>query len=344
MVTLVTGATGFIGRHVAERLAEQGGRVKVLCRSEAKLSPILRAHPQVEVAIGDMCDKASLERAMSGVTHVIHLAAATSGSEEYFQATTVQGTSDLLAIARRGGVQRFVHVSSMSVYDYSKVPAGGVVDEETPLETQLSLRNDYARAKSQAEAIARESMQRGDLPIAIVRPGAVYGPGGKTFILSALVRRGGVSFLIGGGRRQIPMIYVENLVDALLLTLEHDAAVGRIYNLVDADPPSEYQYLRALCEIEKNKQILLPLPGWPFLIAAHLAQAYRDRRGASGGMHLVHGFRRVIGHVRFTADAARRDLGWKSRVPLREGMRATYGDAHSPRPSVLGWGAGSGSV
>lgn len=330
MVTLVTGATGFIGRYVAARLAEQGRRVRVLCRSASKLSPVLRASPQVEVAIGDMCDKPSLERAMSGVTRVVHLAAATSGSEEYFQATTVRGTSDLLALARTAGVQRFVYVSSMSVYDYSKVPADGIVDEDTPLETQLSLRNDYARAKSQAEAIAREWMQRGDLPMCIVRPGAVYGQGGKAFILSSLVRAGGrFSFLIGGGHRQIPMIYVDNLVDALILALEHETSVGRSYNLVDADPPSEHQYLRALWQIEKKSARILPLPGWPFLVAAYAVQAYRDVRGANGAMHLVHGFRRVIGRVRFASAAAQRDLGWRSRVPLDEAMRATYGHIDS---------------
>src|SRR3970040_1948674 len=156
MTTLVTGATGFIGRHVARRLMERGERVRFFCRGESRLDTELRNSTCIDVAQGDMRDKRSLERAVAAATRVIHLAAAMSGSEEYFQAATVQGSRDILEVATTAGVRRFVYVSSMSVYDFSKVPEGGLVDEESPLETQLALRNDYARAKSQADAIARQ--------------------------------------------------------------------------------------------------------------------------------------------------------------------------------------------
>jgi nucleoside-diphosphate-sugar epimerase len=346
MITLITGATGFIGRHTAVRFAARGDRLRVFCRTDANLDPSLRANDRVEVVVGDMRDQAAIERAVKGAARVVHLAAATSGSEEYFQTTTVLGTKHLLAASRAAGVERFLYVSSMSVYDYSRVPDDGVVDEQTPLETQLSLRNDYARAKIMAEAVVRNSMERAELPICIVRPGGVYGPGGKDFVMSCLINvRGRVAILIGGARRQLAALYVQNLVDALALALEREVAIGRIYNLLDENPPSERLYLRTLWQIQHKTMTVVPVPRWPFLLAAHAVQGYRDLRPPTGAMHLVHGFRRVMGRVQFTAAAARRDLGWASRVPLGEAMQLTYGTGEcGSTADVLRWQAAGSRI
>jgi nucleoside-diphosphate-sugar epimerase len=322
-VTLVTGATGFIGRKLTHRLINEGRAIRVLCRDLSRLDPIISSSPLAQIAVGDVSDRDVVERAVTGVSRVVHLAATTSGSWRDFEFGTVEGTRHVLEASANASVNRLVYVSSMSVYDYSKLPVGAAVDEDVPLETDLSSRNDYARAKSLAEDVARRFMQSGSVPVCIVRPGAVYGPGGRPFLFSTLKRIGPLHVLIGGGNRQIGMVYVENLVDALVELLTADGVVGRIYNVVDDEQPTERQIVETILRARGQSARTIGVPLLPFMMLAGVVQWIRDRRGAAG-MNVVHGLRRVTREVRFDARRLKRDTHWSSRVGFADAMSVTF--------------------
>jgi nucleoside-diphosphate-sugar epimerase len=326
MTVLVTGATGFIGRRVLARLVAEGRPVRVLCRDERRLPDELRTSRHLEVVGGDVADPAAVARACVGVSRIIHLAATTNGTREEFDRTTLGGTRNILEAAIAAGVEHIVYVSSMSVYDYSDLPAKTLVDESAPLEVYPELRGEYARSKRLAENLVGEYRTRGAPPICIVRPGVAYGPGDRSpfAVLNSLKRVGGIFLVVGGGRRQVPLVYVDNLADALILLLDTPAAAGHVYNVIDSDPPSELSYLRKLQAVTGMKMRLVPVPGWTFLPLAAAAELVRRLR-RRGGQDMIQALRRVAGQVRFDAGKLQRDLRWRSRTSLDDGMRESFG-------------------
>jgi nucleoside-diphosphate-sugar epimerase len=329
MKVLVTGATGFIGRRAALRLVSQGRSVRLLCRYEKRLDPLLRNNQLVEVVRGDVTNPDIVQQACEGVSAVVHLAAAKDGMpSDEFDRTTIGGTRTLLEAATRARVPRLVYVSSMSVYDYAALPKNAVVDEDAPLESRPELRGDYARGKRAAEALVTEHAQRGALSISIVRPGIAYGPNNRSALAAVnTVRRvgGGIHVLVGGGKRQVPLVFVENLVDALILLLDCESCGGRIYNVIDSNPPSERAYLETVQRVTGSKMTVVPVPWWAMLPPAYAAQMLRKLRGRSGE-DVVKGLRRVTGNVRFDTGRLQRELGWKSRTGFDEAMRLSFGE------------------
>lgn len=172
MTVLVTGATGFIGSHVAARLTEQGHAVRLLVRDPAKLArvPALRDATITDVVTGDVTDRASVERALDGCTHVVHAAAHVSLAErdaERAHAVNVGGTRLVIGTAAARGIKS-VYISSVSVFGVGHA----AVTIDTPL---TDARGSYTRSKVQAEQIVRDLQEQG-APIAIVYPGGVLGP------------------------------------------------------------------------------------------------------------------------------------------------------------------------
>src|ERR1700720_62229 len=234
---LVTGATGFIGRHLVSRLVESGARVRVLVRPSSDLNVLSCVADRLEICPGDLEAADSLDAAVKDVETVFHLGAATREGWEQAERASVLGTGCLLKKARSRGVQRFIYVSSMAVYDFERMPPGAVVDESSPLEFRPHLRNAYARSKCEAEVLARGYLQASDMGLTIVRPGAVYGPGGPAHLPPTIRVIGGkLALAIGGGQRQVPLLYVDDLINALLRIASAPTAAGKIYNVVSDTP------------------------------------------------------------------------------------------------------------
>jgi nucleoside-diphosphate-sugar epimerase len=322
---LVTGATGFIGSAVALHLQQLGYGVRVFCRSPERLPQVL-VQNGAEIITGDLQDPDAIRRAADSATGglVVHLAAATSGDWDHHWAVTVQGTRQLLDASRKANVLRFVHVSSMSVYDYSALPAGLTLSETGPLERDTSRRNAYARAKSEADMIVRDSLVTACPEVCILRPGIVYGAGGRMPLITTLKRlQGSLYMSIGGGQRLLPLTYIDNLVDAVLLALRHPRAAGRIFNVVDdVDIPTERRYLEDLFSIQRRPFHIIGLPVGPFLALAQCADLIaRFRRQPDIG--LTHGLRRVTRPVAFSASLLREELGWRPRIGFSEGLVRT---------------------
>jgi nucleoside-diphosphate-sugar epimerase len=186
-----------------------------------------------------------------------------------------------------------------------------------------------------AEDIVAQHITRGKISISIVRPGIVYGPNNRSpFIpVTALRRFPGLGFLlVGGGRREVPLVYVENLVDALLLLLGRQDLGGRIYNVIDDEPRSERDYLATLERTTGVPLKIRPVPVVSFLPLVLAAETVRRARRKKG-MNIVHGLLRVTKYVRFDAGKLQREVGWHSRVALEDALRESFGGPmYSPAP------------
>ncbi len=253
---LVTGATGFIGRHLARRLLAQGREVRVFCRPESvgKLDPETRA--LAEISEGDLRDDRTVERAIRGVGRVFHCAGHVSdwGSEEEFVATNVTGTERILATAGEEELDRCVHLSSTAVFG---VPSPAWFDDDSAYGEGG---DPYSRTKIAGEKVALRLHERRGLPVTVLRPAVVYGPMGTWAEEPVAMIRQDRMFLLGGGRGTCHPCYIENLVDAMILAGEHPRAIGNAYIVADDEPISFAEYFNHLARIVGKGPISRSIP------------------------------------------------------------------------------------
>jgi len=221
MLALVTGASGFIGGHLIRVLKNNGWDV----RAYVHRTP-LAGMDGVSAVSGDILDEAALEAAMAGVDVVFHLAAAVGSvvtDPRAFRQVNVGGTEAMLAAARRAGVGRVVHFSSIAVL--GAVKAGDAADEDYP----AAPRTLYDRTKFAAEQAARLAAAKG-LDVVIIRPGWVYGPGDRrTFKFIRAICRRRSALIAGAQGRQTP-VFIDDLTAGTLLAAQKGRA-GAVYHL-----------------------------------------------------------------------------------------------------------------
>jgi nucleoside-diphosphate-sugar epimerase len=221
MQAFVTGASGFIGSHLVRALNNGGWDVRALVHRTP-----LHALPGVTAVTADILDAKALETAMAGVDVVFHLAAAVGSvvtDPHAFRKINVRGTEALLAAARKAGVGRVVHFSSIGVL--GAVKAGEIADEEYP----PAPRTLYDRTKFAAEAAARQAYTDG-LNVVVIRPGWVYGPADRrTFKFIRAVCRRRSALIAGAPGRQTP-VYIDDLIAGTLLAAQKGRS-GAVYHL-----------------------------------------------------------------------------------------------------------------
>ena len=322
-VCLVTGATGFIGGHLAQRLLDEGYQVRCLVRPTSDTSLIDTL--DVEVVVGDLTSPRSLARATEGCRYVLHCGALVSDWATAHEVTriNVDGTRNLLEASVRASVQRFVHFSSTDVYGYP----GGTAIDETHASTRF--RNWYAQTKLAAEAEVRRIEAAHALEAAILRPATVYGPGSTDVIREiAKAIRAGNMVLVDHGRAIAGLCYVDNLVDAALLALRHDAARGEAFNATDGLDVTWKEFVDALAEGLGCSQVRRSMPYWLANgIGFSLEHGYRALRKTTRlstrpllSRQAVH----VMGTDQsFSNRKARELLGWEPRVDYATGLEAT---------------------
>lgn len=227
---LVTGAGGFLGCRVVECLHESGQwEVRALVRRPGSAARLARL--PVDIQLGDVCSVDDMSRVVQGCDAVVHCAVGTGWPPEAAFVTTVEGTRTIAEAARTAEVRRFVHISSMAVHG-NRVPAR--LDETVPLDSGSGV--DYGRAKYLAERAVNKAAGRGLRAISL-RPARIYGPHSRTFTvrpLQALVE----SRLVLAGDAETPsnMVYVDNVVDAIVKALNADeAALGGAFLINEAD-------------------------------------------------------------------------------------------------------------
>lgn len=244
---LVTGASGFLGSRTVAALAKRGWGVHALVRNSSRTDHL--ELPGVTLFRGDVAVAESLHPAFAGIDSVIHAAADTRGDRDGGERSTVRGTRNILDLSSRYPVRKLVYISSCSVYGVADYPPGEVVTEESPLERFPERRGAYSHAKFRAEQLVTGAMDGGSLSIACLRPGTIYGPGGEVYtpMLGLSIGRK-VFAVIGNGAFVLPLVYVDNMVGAILAALDNPLCTNRIYNVVDPEHVTKKAYMEGLVQ------------------------------------------------------------------------------------------------
>jgi nucleoside-diphosphate-sugar epimerase len=320
---LITGATGFIGRRMAERLAQEGYSVRCLVRAGSDSSRL--AELDIQCVVGDLTRAPTLAPAVQGCRHVLHCAALVSdwATKREIARTNVEGTRNLLEASVEASVERFVHFSTTDVYGH---PGGADIDEAY---TAKRFRNWYAQTKLEAEAEVRRVQAMHALDAVVLRPATVYGPG-STDVIGEIARaiRAGNMLLIDRGRAIAGLCYVENLIDAAVLAVRHPAAPGHAFNISDGLRVTWKQLTDDLADGLGCSRTRWSLPYRPAsAIGFSLEHAYRLLRGSTGltlPPLLSRQAVQVLGIDQdFSARRARQTLGWQPRVDYAAGLEAT---------------------
>lgn len=318
---LITGATGFVGGHIAEACAKRGLAVSTIARpsSDTRLLDALGA----VVHRGDLTDAELVRQALEGVDVVIHCAAKVGdrGPVEEYRAVNVEALRGLLEACKGRPLERFVHMSSLGVYE-ARHHQG--TDESEPLPAAHI--DGYTQTKVEAEQVAQQYLRDQRLPIVILRPGFVYGPRDQAVLPRLIQRmRTGKIHYLGGDQRALNTIHVANLVDAVFLAIEKPQAIGQVYNLTDGEYVSKRRFIEAVADgmgLPKSKQVL---PRWLAAIVVWLLKRQMLRAIRQGTKPLISPaqFKFLLLNLDFSIAKAKRELGYQPRVRFEDGIRET---------------------
>jgi nucleoside-diphosphate-sugar epimerase len=321
---LVTGSSGFLGTAVVRAALAAGHHVTALVRPAATLSGAPWHSDQLTVVRGDLRERGAWADQLAGIDAVVHLAAAAEGDLATQFQGTVLATERLLAALPT--VQRFVHISSFSVYDFVAPKVGATLDESSVIEAHPERRDAYTTTKLLQEQMVRDACAASGTELVVIRPGAIYGPNKDWGHGIAMNVPGGLG-LVFAPRSRMRLTYVDNCAEAIVAALTAPAAAGRTVNVVDDEDPTFLEYAKACRRAGAAVPRLVPVP-WRAVTAFGGVVALVDRWFFGGKAKLPEfGHRpRQDAHwkpLRYPNTTAKSVLGWSPRVGLLEGIRAT---------------------
>jgi nucleoside-diphosphate-sugar epimerase len=324
-LALVTGATGLLGSHIAERLVARGQMVRALVRPSAdtRFLETLGA----ELLFGDLTDQTACARAAQGVEVVYHSAAKVGdwGPWREFQSACIDATGYLAQAALAAGATRFVHISSTSAYGHP--PEGGPpIDETAELGQNLwPCWDHYTRSKVESERLLWNLAREQRLPLTVIRASWLYGERDRTTVarLVGRLRSGGLP-LIGRGDNPMSAIYAGNVADAAILAADTPAAAGEAYNITDQGRITQREYVNL----------------WADAVGAPAVHRHRRYRLIFAGAFLLEAWGRLTRRVdpplitryatwlmgrniSYSTAKARDELGWSPALGYRESIERT---------------------
>jgi 2-alkyl-3-oxoalkanoate reductase len=307
---LVTGANGNLGKPIVERLREQGHRVRVLVRR-------MPDHPQdgIEYVFGNLGDPDAVNRAVEGAETVIHAGAAMKGGWPEHKVATVLGTQNVIDACWRYKTKQLVHISSMSVIDWAGMSGNGVVNEGVALEPRASERGAYTRAKLEAEKLVVEAATKG-LPCVILRPGQIFG-GGIPLINGAVARNArGRWLVLGDGKLELPLVYIDDVVDAILGAVDKRLSKGEVIQIIDPVTLTQKDVL----ELAGGDKRVLRVPRPLVFALGRLSEVPLGVLGKPSPIGLYR-LKSALARLQYESDRASTLLGWRPRVGVREGIK-----------------------
>lgn len=312
---LVTGAGGFTGGSLARELARRGMDVRGLIRSGSDASPLIEAG--VEVVEGDIRDRDKVVQAAQGVDVIYHIAAVfrTAGhTNSYYHEVNVGGVENVIAAARQHGVKRVVHCSTIGVH--------GDVKEKPCRETSPFNPGDvYQQTKLDGERVAQKAFQN-DIPGVVFRPAAIYGPGDMRLLKMFRVIYKRRFRMIGDGETLYHMVYIDDLVDGIILCGEHPNAEGQTYILAGPDSIPIKQLAQLISDAVGVPLRRGRIPVWPVMAAAAVCEAVCRPFGFEPPLHR----RRVAFFTKnraFSSEKAMAEIGYDPKTDSAEGIRRT---------------------
>jgi len=321
---LVTGANGFLGRHVVSALLARGVDVHALVRPAARLNG-LGWPSSVAVFRADLRRTSrELDRAFEGVDVLLHLAAVVSGTEDAQFAGTVAGTERLLSAMASTACRRLVLCSSFSVYNYSAIAR--TLDEASPLHQvpDLYLRDGYTIAKWWQERVARQFAEEHGWDLTVLRPGFIWGR--DHAYLAALGQQFGRHHLVLGPLTRIPMTHVENCADAFALAAVDARARGQTFNVVDGRGERIWTYLADYMRGSGQSGRRVPVPYWVAIMMVRVAFGTVFRTATKvPGILVPRRFESRFKPLRFENRKLRETLGWTPPMDYQQCVLRTYG-------------------
>jgi nucleoside-diphosphate-sugar epimerase len=337
---LVTGATGLLGSHLAERLTARGDRVRALARpgSRTEFLEVMG----VEVVRGDLTDPRDCDAATAGVAQVYHCAAKVGdwGTWPEFQRGCMDATRTLAEAAGRAGVDRFLHISSTSAYGH---PADRErpVDETEPLGQNIWFMDYYTRSKVDCERILWDLAAAGKLPLTIIRPSWLYGERDRTTIPRFLREFGRRRVLIvGKGDNPLSAVYAGLVADAAILAANDPGSRGEAYNITNQGPITQREFMDLIADALGSPRVTRQIPyrlayrgGFLLEMQGRLLRNLRPPRVTRYGVWLLGRY------LSYSTEKARARLGWRPALAYRESIERTIrwflGSDHTPATRAM---------
>jgi 2-alkyl-3-oxoalkanoate reductase len=316
---LVTGGGGLLGRHLVPALLGRGNRVRVLALDGEDVTWFEKR--RVSIYRGDIRRPETLLVPTQGCDAVIHLAGMMGvwrPLHEYY-AVNVTGTANVCRAALVAGVSRLVYVSSWTVYG---MDLHEPIREDCPL---TPFPEPYAMTKAEGDRLVQRMIIEDRLPAVIIRPGTFFGPGDRLhFGRTADRLRAGKGIIVGPGDNMLPLVYVSDVVQGLLLALDHERAVGQAFNITNDRPLTQQQFLEAIAHAVGARPPRVHIPYHLLYAAGHAAERAASLTGSIGRPPITRLGVAFLGtDSRYSIEKARRELGYRPHVQLLEGIRRT---------------------
>ena len=328
MKAFVTGGAGFLGRQVVARLLADGHHVVCMLRARSNADN-LRADAgkpgvrgTLDIVRGQIGRPDTYTDALAGCDVVYHIAAEMKGATAVLFLTNVVGTRALIAAAQQAHVGRFVLVSSLGVYAATGVSTGGTLDESVPLDSKPHLRDPYSYSKIAEEKVAWEAHHTQGLPLVVIRPGVIYGPG-RDWITGRTGLRMDTVLLKMGGRQVVPYTYVDNCAEAVYRAGTASGVDGQAFNIVDDDPPTVNALVRRY-KREIGTLHVVPIPMWAIGPVSGAFEWYN--KYSNGQLPAVlsrYKSQAMWKRQRFANEKAKRALAWTPSTTFEQGLTRT---------------------
>ena len=317
MTAVVAGATGFLGSALVTELIKRQQAVRILARDGNKARQ--QFGDAVTIVPGEITDAAQVQQAVDGATTIYHLVGRLyhpSIPAELYCQTHVEGTRTLLkACQEQTRLRRIVHVSTTGVHGVTgETPAA----EDAP----FAPTNPYEATKLEGELLALKAYQEQGLPVTVIRPGLVYGPGDLHLLGFFVSIKKGLFRVIDSGKALLHPLYIDDLVDALLLCAEQSQAPGRSYNIAGERPVSVRELATAIAHALDRELPAGSIPLWLANLASDIFSGMPGMKGERAPL--------TRSRVKFLTNSriydisrAKSELGYAPRVELEEGMKLT---------------------
>lgn len=324
MKLFLTGASGFVGQAIVNRLARDAHDLTALVLPEEALP----GWETVRCIRGDITRPETLVNALDGQDAVIHLAGAVGYgvSWEKCRRLNVDGTSNIVQAAAASGIRRFIHMSSVSVY--GRV-SGIVLNEASAMK---KINDPYGDTKIEAEQVVRAWEEKGALDLTVIRPTMIYGPGDRLFLPKLIENlHTGRGKMIGKGDHRVDAIHVKDAADFVALVLDRPESVGRTYNLNHPNNPDWNQFVATTAAA---LGVSVPHRHIPFHLALALAGLMELASRLTGKPPRVtrYGVRNVGRPYYYSTTRMQHELGFHPKIDLLTGIRecvANYGNTAS---------------
>lgn len=317
MKLLLTGANGFVGSHLVDHLVEAGAELSLLVRPTADLRFLEPHRSRVRMVTGSLDDPTALRAAIRGVTHVIHCAGATKGRRprDLFAANR-DGTARLVQVLNEGPgrIERFVHISSLAAGRPATAYEPAL--EEDPPQPQ-SVYGQSKRAAEEAVCLGLESEW------VVLRPAAVYGPRDREFLPLFVAANRGWAPVFGGGRQELSLVYVRDLVEVVWAALIRPEAVRRVINVASPEVTTSRELVLALAAALGREARVVSLPQGVLRVVCGLAAGWARVSGRP--TVLAHGKYQELAARGWVCDTTRLRalLGAVCGTPLTAGLETT---------------------